>query len=98
MSWSTDFSKLPKEGSVLVQRRGGGIYHYSVGLIKGHGLEHAEGLCAWHPEPEPFAPPKPEQIAKDSACWNLWRKEIIESIEQRTREIVAWEARYGGDK
>lgn len=89
MSWSTDFDKLPKEGRVIVQ----GVGKRSPNIIDVADAIRITPKCwvAWHPEPEPYAPPKPEQITKENGCWNLRREEIIAIIEQRTREIVAWD-------
>ena len=99
MSWSTDFSKLPKEGRVIVQPpeplTDACLVTEDVKLLREHdGI----GYVAWHPEPEPYKPPKPEQITADSALWNLYRKEIVAAVEKRTREIVEWEQTYGAVK
>ena len=93
MSWSTDFSKMPASGRVIVQGRGQRCaYVYGADVIR----NNVEGFVAWHHAPEEYAPPKPEQITNESACWNLYRSEIIAIIEERTREIVAWEQKNGG--
>jgi hypothetical protein len=103
MIWSTDFSKLPKEGRVIVQGKGGSQSVQSVELLQeGVGLRYV----AWHPWPEPYAPPKPKQITNwrervalyDSSVNPYFEdsiKELVDRVEQRTREIVAWEAKHG---
>jgi len=107
-SWSTDFSNLPEEGRVIVTQVN---VSWSVGMASVELIRlHPDKFKAWQPIPEPYAPPKPEQI-KD------WRegqicvfessvtpsfedsvKEMVDLVEKRTREIVAWEQEYGDDK
>ena len=92
MSWSTDFDKLPKTGRVIVQGRGQKCaYIYGVDVIR----DNAEGFVAWHPAPEEYAPPKPKQI--DFLDFGS-AADLIEAVEKRTRQIVAWEAKHGGGK
>ena len=84
MSWSTDFSKLPKEGRVIVQCRSGGIYHFRVSIIEEGALVRGHELAAWHPEPEPYKPPKPEQISLEEADKYKWAQ-IVEEASPRMR-------------
>jgi len=50
-------------------------------------------------KPESYAPPKPEQIKFDDPLFVYANvNEVIRQIEQRTREIVVWERKYGGAK
>lgn len=100
MSWSTDFSKLltlKRDTKFIVQRKDGDNFiscvHGAEGEVKFLKLKECGGV-AWHPMPEPYRPPKPEQITTESALWNLYRKEIVAAIEKRTREIVEWESVY----
>ncbi len=56
--------------------------------------EHAclDELQKWLDE----TPPKPEQVTtQELETWPLSRKEEIEMVEKRTREIVAWEQEHG---
>jgi len=103
MSWSTDFSKMPKEGRVIAQSKGGYQSLQTVELLQeGAGTRYV----AWHPWPEPYAPPKPEQVKDwregqicvfESSVTPAFEdsvKEMINLVEKRTREIVAWESKY----
>ena len=102
MSWSTDFSKLPETGRRVI------VQYLSTDVLVFFNLQELKRLkpwehdaadyLAWHPEPEPYKPAKPEQITADSALWNLYRKEIVAAVEKRTREIVEWEQTYGAVK
>ena len=96
MSWSTDFSKLPKTGRVIVQGRGQKCaYIYGVDVIR----NNVEGFVAWHLAPEEYAPAKPEQISPIDPLIPYTRAgELIRQVEERTREIVAWESKHGGGK
>ena len=68
MSWSTDFSKLPKTGRVIVQSPNpltdACLVTEDVKLLRKHDGFY---YVAWHPAPEGYAPPKPEQISSDEA-------------------------------
>ena len=94
--WSTDFSNLPEEGRVIVTQVKAG---WSVGMASVELIRlHPDKFKAWQPIPEPYAPPKPEQISHDDPLIPYTEpKELIRQVEQRTREIVAWEQEYGDD-
>jgi hypothetical protein len=87
MSWSTDFDKLPKEGRVIVQGEG----KRCPNLIDVDALrDTTKYWVAWHPAPEPFVPPPPKPKQIEGLDFGSAAK-LIEAVEQRTREIVAWE-------
>jgi hypothetical protein len=55
------------------------------------------------PDYEPPKPPRPEQISPEEAdrfrlahnlCFSGNMQKLIKAIEERTREIVAWEQEY----
>ena len=118
MSWSTDFSKLPKDGRVIVQPpeplSDACLVTEDVKLLREHdGI----GYVAWHPEPEPYKPAKPEQISPEEAYkyrmaqiveeaspamrisgWKTPMQKLIKEVEERTREIVAWEQKCEVEK
>jgi hypothetical protein len=76
---------------------------------------HPDKFKAWQPIPEPYAPPKPEQISSEEAdrfrlaqvvedasptvrvSGNTPMQKLIKEVEERTREIVAWEQEYGDE-
>ena len=95
--WSTDFSNLPEEGRVIVTQVNAG---WSVGMASVELIRlHPDKFKAWQPIPEPYAPPKPEQISADDPLFPYTEpRELIRQIEQRTREIVAWEQEHGDDE
>ena len=112
--WSTDFSNLPEEGRVIVTQVN---VSWSVGMASVELIRlHPDKFKAWQPIPEPYAPPKPEQISSEEAdkfraaqvvedaspamriSGNTPMQKLIKEVEERTREIVAWEQEYGDNK
>jgi len=102
--WNTNFNDLPEKATeVIVQYKGG--TKYITRFIVCASRDDAESLkgkaggsneaIAWHPMPKPYIPPKPEQVSPDDPLFPYTEpEELIRQIEQRTREIVAWEQRY----
>jgi hypothetical protein len=82
--WNTNFDEIPEGARVLVQYNDGHQYLMVPPIVD------VENFLAWHPMPEPYVPPKPEQL-KPSSTGHL---QLILEVEKRTREIVAWEQKY----
>jgi len=94
--WNTDFSELPKEKHVLFQYSSGRWHLYWTGDGRPPLTTSAEVVpVAWHPQPDEYSPPKPEQLTKKDTR-HFFHSEIIEMVEKRTREIVEWERKYEG--
>lgn len=87
--WNTDFEKIPEGERVIVQYNDGHQYLMRPPIVD------VGSFVAWHPMPEPYIPPKPEQVSPDDPLFPYTEpEELIRQIEQRTREIVAWEQKY----
>ena len=119
--WSTDFSKLPETGRRVI------VQYLSADVLVFFNLQELKrlkpwehdgiGYVAWHPEPEPYKPAKPEQISPEEAYkyrmaqiveeaspamrisgWKTPMQKLIKEVEERTREIVAWEQKCEVEK
>ncbi len=102
--WNTNFDELPEKATeVIVQYKGGTKYNNRFIVrasrdvaesVRGKAGGSNEAI-AWHPMPKPYIPPKPEQISSDdSLVPYVGAEELIRQVEERTREIVAWEQKY----
>ena len=88
--WNTNIDEAPRDKLVLLT-----LAHGDRVMGYAPSWEHA---VAWMPLPEPYKPPKPEQVTtKEVEGWPLSPTEVIEMVEKRTREIVAWEQEHGDE-
>ncbi len=93
--WNTNLDEIPEGARILVQYNDGHQYLMVPPIVD------VENFLAWHPMPAPYIPPKPEQLTPDEV-WGMTSRVgtqlDIDAVEKRTREIVAWERKYGENK
>ena len=91
--WNTNLDEAP-EAMLLLSKANGCV---DVGYVSGRQFK----VVAWMPLPEPYKPAKPKQYdAEDFAVGARYPESggaLIRMVEQRTREIVAWEQEHGDD-
>ena len=94
--WNTNFDELPDDEWVFIQYKNGRNQYLKV-----KASFDSNNAIAWHPSPEPYRPPKPQQLTPEE-LWGLTSRLAcdldIKAVEERTREIVAWELKHGGGK
>ena len=98
--WNTDMEAAPLCRPLLVQ-----YMDRSFDVVQGGARDYSQ-IIAWA-EIEPYVPEKPEQVKDwkeaelcvfESAITPAFTDSVVEMIkmvEQRTREIVAWEQKHG---